>query len=558
MGEETMATYPTKFGSTIFQHATWASKKWQLEQLKEDVRTEICATASNPSQQLQLIDAIQRLGVEYHFQEEINHALRKMHEKHQNWENIDHIYTAALYFRILRQEGFRVSSGKGLKAKKRETFFFYANIFKKFVDDEGKFGEGLVNDVPGILALYEATHLRLHGDDILDHALAFSSNHLQSISNKLNSPLDELVSHALMQPNWRGLPRLEARNYISIYGKDHSPNITLLKLAKLDFNMLQSLHKEELHELSLWWKEVDFARKLPFARDRIVEGYFWIVGVYFEPQYGLARKILSKVIAMATVIDDVYDAYGTYKELEIFTEAIERWDVGCIKQLPDYMKICYQTLLDVFAEIEQEMAKKGRSYQSYYTKEAMKMLVRAYFVEAKWLHQGYIPTLEEYMKNGVPSSGYPTLTIISFLGMGDIVKKEAFDWALNVPEIVRAASIIARLRDDIVGYKFEQKREHIASAVECYMTQQGITEQQTCNELYEQIENAWKILNQQLLKTSSSTAAEFVPSKPILFRVINLARVINVFYKHKDEYTHVGETMCGYINSLFIEPIPLQ
>ena len=72
---------------------------------------------------------------------------------------------------------------------------------------------------------------------------------------------------------------------------------------------------------------MDFARKLPFARDRIVEGYFWIVGVYFEPQYGLARKILSKVIAMATVIDDVYDAYGTYKELEIFTEAIERFDL---------------------------------------------------------------------------------------------------------------------------------------------------------------------------------------------------------------------------------------
>ncbi|XP_027169611.1 (-)-germacrene D synthase-like [Coffea eugenioides] len=308
--------------------ATWASKKWQLEQLKEEVRTELHATAKNPSQQLQLIDVIQRLGVEYHFQEEIGQALRKMHEKHQNWEDIDHIYTAALYFRILRQEGFRVSS---------------------------------------------------------DSALAFSSNHLQSLPNKLNSPLDELVSHALMQPNWRGLPRLEARNYISVYEKDHSHKTTLLKLAKLDFNMLQSLHKEELHEISLWWKELDFARKLPFARDRIVVDYLWIVGVYFEPQYGLPRKILSKVIAMASVIDDVYDVYGTYKELEIFTEAIERWDVGCIKQLPDYMKICYQTLLDVFEEIEQAMVKTGRSYQSYYAKEAMKMLIRAYFAEAKWL-----------------------------------------------------------------------------------------------------------------------------------------------------------------------------
>ncbi|KAK9155405.1 hypothetical protein Sjap_002885 [Stephania japonica] len=37
--------------------------------------------------------------------------------------------------------------------------------------------------------------------------------------------------------------------------------------------------------LSLWWKDLDFASKLPFARDRFGECYFWIVGVYFEPSY---------------------------------------------------------------------------------------------------------------------------------------------------------------------------------------------------------------------------------------------------------------------------------
>ncbi|KAL3503376.1 hypothetical protein ACH5RR_037825 [Cinchona calisaya] len=92
--------------------ATWASKKRQLDKLKEEVRTQLHANAGNPSEQLQLIDEIQRLGIEYHCEEEIGQALQKMYEKHQDWEENDNIYAAALYFRILRQEGFKFSSFK--------------------------------------------------------------------------------------------------------------------------------------------------------------------------------------------------------------------------------------------------------------------------------------------------------------------------------------------------------------------------------------------------------------------------------------------------------------
>ena len=70
---------------------------------------------------------------------------------------------------------------------------------------------------------------------------------------------------------------------------------------------------------------MDFASKLPFARDRLVECYFWILGVYFEPQYALARRIVTKVIAMTSVLDDIYDIYGTLEELELFTDAIDRF-----------------------------------------------------------------------------------------------------------------------------------------------------------------------------------------------------------------------------------------
>ena len=73
-----------------------------------------------------------------------------------------------------------------------------------------------------------------------------------------------------------------------------------------------------------WWKELDFANKLPFARDRIVECYFWILGVYYEPEYGMARRMLTKVISTTSVIDDIYDVYGTPEELELFAAAIER------------------------------------------------------------------------------------------------------------------------------------------------------------------------------------------------------------------------------------------
>jgi len=37
-----------------------------------------------------------------------------------------------------------------------------------------------------------------------------------------------------------------------------------------------------------------------------------------------SRWIVTKVIALASTIDDLYDAYGTIDELELFTSAIER------------------------------------------------------------------------------------------------------------------------------------------------------------------------------------------------------------------------------------------
>nr|ANA91932.1 terpenoid synthase [Paeonia lactiflora] len=499
----------------------------QIEQLKEQVRRNFVG-ANTTSLKLVLVDSIQRLGLAYHFENQIEQALEHIYGTPLEGD----LYHVALRFRLLRQQGYNVS----------------CDMFNKFRDDQNKFKQNLTSDVQGLLSLYEATHIRVDGEDILDEALPFTITHLDSI--KLNSPLATQVSNALNQPIHMGIPRLEARKYITVYQQQMSCDQTLLTLAKLDFNQLQKIHQNELCEISRWWKDLDFATKLPFARDRVVECYFWILGVYFEPQYYLARRILTKVIAMTSIIDDIYDVYGTIDELQLFTKAVNRWDISNIGQLPQYMQICYQALFDVYNEIEEAMNQQGTSYRLYYAKEAMKNQVNAYFMEAKWCSKQYVPTMEEYMQVALVTSAYTMLATTSFVGMGEVATKETFEWISKEPRIAKASAIICRLMDDMVSHKFEQERGHVASGIECYMKQHGVSEEEVRTEFRKQVTIAWKVINQECFQST-------VISKAVLIRVLNLARVIDVVYKDDDGYTNAGITLKSYVSSLLIDHIAI-
>ncbi|THG00895.1 hypothetical protein TEA_026264 [Camellia sinensis var. sinensis] len=89
----------------------------------------------------------------------------------------------------------------------------------------------------------------------------------------------------------------------------------------------------------------------------------------------------------------------------------------------------------------------------------MKNLVRAYFEEAKWFHQGYVPSMEEYMRVALVTCGYTMQATTSFVGMREVVYKEAFDWVSSDPLIVQASSLVNRLMDDMVSHEW---RYHIS------------------------------------------------------------------------------------------------
>ncbi|KAL6573579.1 hypothetical protein OROHE_002038 [Orobanche hederae] len=178
----------------------------------------------------------------------------------------------------------------------------------------------------------------------------------------------------------------------------------------------------------------------------------------------------------------------------------------------------------------------------------MKEFIRSYMMEAKWLHDRYTPTVDEHMSNAFVSSGYGMLTTTCFVGMGEMVTDESFKWALKRPPIVMASCAVARLMDDMTSHKEEQERNHIASSVESYMKQYDVTEEHVYKVFHKKIDDAWKDTSRESLICTDV-------ARPLIMCVVNLTRVMDVLYKNKDGFTHVGEEVIGHIKSLLVHDI---
>lgn len=116
------------------------------------------------------------------------------------------------------------------------------------------FKRSLLEDVKGMLSLYEASFLSIEGETIMEEGLNFTTAHLQNLLNSEKRVADTylyaLLTHALELPlHWR-THRLEARWFIDVYPRKHDMNSCLLQLAKLDFNMVQGMYRDELQDLS--------------------------------------------------------------------------------------------------------------------------------------------------------------------------------------------------------------------------------------------------------------------------------------------------------------------
>nr|B3TPQ7.1 RecName: Full=Alpha-terpineol synthase, chloroplastic; Short=Mg17; Flags: Precursor [Magnolia grandiflora]ACC66282.1 alpha-terpineol synthase [Magnolia grandiflora] len=507
----------------------------RVEKLKEDVRRTL-QEAVGLLDQLELVDCIHRLGVGYHFDKEIKEILKTISTEPNNMGLIDgDLYAMALYFRLLRQHGYEVPQG----------------VFNRFMDDSSSFKASLCNDVKGMLSLYEASYLALEGETTLDEAKAFTYRHLRGLKGNIDSNLKGLVEHALELPlHWRVL-RLEARWYIDTYERMEDMNPLLLELAKLDFNIVQNVYQGQVRKMSGWWKDLGLGQKLGFARDRLMEGFLWTIGVKFEPQFAQCREVLTKINQLITTIDDVYDVYGSLEELELFTKAVDRWDTNAMEELPEYMKICFLALYNTVNEIAYDTLKEQGVDVIPYLQKSWADLCKAYLVEARWYYSGYTPTLDEYLNNAWISIAGPVILVHAYVSMIQMITKEALlDCVGSYESIMQWSSMILRLADDLATSTDELERGDVPKSIQCYMHENTASEVVAREQMRARISDIWKKMNKDV-------ALSPLP-QPFKAAAVNLARMAQCMYQHGDGHGNPHRESKDHILSLVVEPIQLM
>uniref|UniRef100_A0A6N2L6X3 Terpene synthase metal-binding domain-containing protein n=1 Tax=Salix viminalis TaxID=40686 RepID=A0A6N2L6X3_SALVM len=327
-------------------------------------------------------------------------------------------------------------------------------VFNQFMDEQGNFRAWLHDDLKGMLYLYEASHLLVEGESILDDARDFTAKNLENMSRSATLP-----------------------------------------------NIFQNW----------WWKSTGLGEKLDFARDRLMENFFWTVGIIFEPQCSNCRRILAKVHSFITIIDDVYDVYGTLDELELFTDAIVR---------ENNTMVTFQWA----------------------------GLCKSYLVEAKWYYIGYTPSLREYLDNAWVSSSAPVILVHAYFYVSSPTAEEASHFIEEYLDIIRWSSMIIRLADDLGTSSYELKRGDVSKSIQCYMYETEVFEEKARDHVKILIGNTWKKINDYRFANPRT-------SQTFIGVAMNLARMAQCMYQYGDGHGVGDLETKDRVKSILIKPL---
>ncbi|KAL6658472.1 hypothetical protein ACP70R_004058 [Stipagrostis hirtigluma subsp. patula] len=510
------------------------SEEWMRERadkLKEEIRI-LFGVCSDMVEKMTLVDAIQHLGIDHLFKEEIDTSLRYIGSGFTG----SSLHEVALRFRLLREHNIWVSP----------------DVFKIFKGNDGKFCNDIAKDARGLLSLYNAAYLLVHGEPELEEAISFARHHLESMgqSSYLQHPLADQIKRALHLPLPRTFMRVEARHYMLEYEQDRSHNPVLLELAKLEFNLQQHAHLKELKSFSKWCNDLFGYIGLSYVRDRAVEAYTWAVIYVHEEGLELTRMTLSKLVVLIMILDDTYDVHATIEECRKLDTAIQRWDESAVCRLPEYLRNFYNKLLSIFKEIEDQVP-SNEKYRVACTKEEFQKLSGAFLQGAEWFHQNHMPSFKDQVALSIRISGSKFFLTAMTIGRGDAVTKESMDWVFcnTYNDMVIACAKIGRFMNDIAAFKRGTNNTDMPSSVECYMNEHKVTSDIAFTKLDLLVEDEWKTINQ----------ARFGQHE--LLSVVQMAVKIvhtSFFFYHDRRDTYTFSTQLRKtLDNIYVTPIPI-
>nr|XP_027064411.1 probable terpene synthase 12 [Coffea arabica] len=314
--------------------------------------------------------------------------------------------------------------------------------------------------------------------------------------------------------------------------------------------MVQSVLQGDLQDVLRWWKAVGLADKLSFARDRLMESFFWTVGMAFEPQYSKCRRGLTKALALITVLDDIYDVYGSLHELEQLTEAVVRWDLDAVKDLPDYLKLFFLAVYNTVNELAYDTLREQGEVVIPHLTKAWADLCKSFLQEAKWNHEKVTPTFDEYIQNAWISSSGAVLLVHSYFLVTEKISKEAIHCLDNHHGILQWPCTILRLYNDFSTLSTELERGEVTNALTCYMHETGQSEELTGQHISQMIEECWMKMNKELISPS--------PFEENFTEIaVDLARIALCQYQYGDAHSSPGVIARNRIFSVILEPIQL-
>ncbi|AQK60731.1 terpene synthase 2, chloroplastic-like [Zea mays] len=266
---------------------------------------------------------------------------------------------------------------------------------------------------------------------------------------------------------------------------------------------------------------------LPCYECRVLKWYMWSMTALQGSSFSRFRVEMTKIISLVYVVDDIFDFVGTLEELSLFTEAVKMWDTVAADSLPSYMRSCYNALYTITNEIA-EMAEKKHGLNSInHLRKAWATLFDGFMVEARWLAIDQVPTAEDYLRNGVVTSGVPLTFVHIFTLMGCEQSIEAL--IDQMPSVISCPAKILRLQDDMGSAKDEAQEGFDGSYRDFYLK-----ENPRCNRndaeahMRSLIAREWEELNRECLytRTFSSNCTRVC---------LNTARMIGVMYSYNKE-----------------------
>lgn len=528
-----------------------------IEEVKHLLLSEMRDGNDDLMKRLQMVDIFECLGIDRHFHHEIQAALDYVYRYWNELEGIGvgsrdsltkDLNATALGFRALRLHRYNVSSAVLENFKNENGLFFHSST----VEEE---------EVRCMLTLLRAAEISFPGEKVMDEAKAFATEYLNQLLTRVDitevgESLLREVRYALDFPWYCSVPRWEARSFIEIFGQNNSwlnstMNKKVLELAKLDFNILQSAHQRELQLLSRWWSQSDI-EKQNFYRKRHVEFYFWMVIGTFEPEFSGSRIAFAKIATLMTILDDLYDTHGTLEQLKIFTEAVKRWDLSLQDRLPDYIKITLEFFFNTSNELNAEVAKmQERDMCAYIRKAGWERFLEGYMQESEWMAARHVPTFDDYMKNGKPSSGIGVLNLYSLLLMGQLVPDNILEQIYLPSKIHELVELTARLVDDSKDFQAKKNGGEFASGIECFLKEKPeCTEEDAMNHLIGLLNLKPMELNWEFVKHDGVEQC----LKKFVFEVVRGLRFI---YKYRDGFDYSNKEMKSQITKILIDHVPI-